>query len=198
LKISDPQQSKDETESQRNAEPIPSGFQESAAFGVRNEGKKKMIRIFNHYLHRRTLMQILFDFGLIIATVLGAVLSQVHLSNAVPNVVTYGIMLALSMFVINTATGFYERTPNRSLNQSCARAVLALLLVLPLEYVFNGLLPEAMPNRDQVGGTVGCCSGHRTPRLRHPFRQPDALAHPHHGVWIRHSGGVSGTNAQGQ
>ena len=109
-----------------------------------------MIRIFNHYLHRRTLMQILFDFGFIIAAVLGAVLSQVHLSNAVPNAVTYGIMLALSMFVINTATGFYERTPNRSLNQSCARAVLALLLVLPLEYVFNGLLPVAMPNRDAI------------------------------------------------
>lgn len=109
-----------------------------------------MIRIFNHYLHRRTLMQILFDFGFIIAAVLGAVLSQVHMGSAVPNAVTYGIMLALSMFVINTATGFYERTPNRSLIQSCARAVLALLLVLPLEYVFNGLLPESMPNRDAI------------------------------------------------
>jgi sugar transferase (PEP-CTERM system associated) len=109
-----------------------------------------MIRIFNHYLHRRTLMQILFDFGFIIVAVLGAVLTQVHLRSAVPNAVTYGILLALSLFVINTASGFYERSPNRSLNQSCARAVLALLLVLPLEYVINGLLPEGVPNRDAI------------------------------------------------
>ena len=109
-----------------------------------------MIRIFNHYLHRRTLMQILFDFGFIIVAVLGAVLTQVHLRSAVPNAVTYGILLALALFVINTASGFYERSPNRSLNQSCARAVLALLLVLPLEYVINGLLPEGVPNRDAI------------------------------------------------
>ena len=52
-----------------------------------------MIRIFNHYLHRRTLMQILFDFGFIIVAVLGAVLTQVHLRSAVPNAVTYGITM---------------------------------------------------------------------------------------------------------
>jgi sugar transferase (PEP-CTERM system associated) len=146
----DPQQPQAETDTQRSTQQIPGELQEPAALRHRKEGKKKMIRVFNHYLHRRTLMQVLFDFGFIIAAVLGAVLSQVQLSSAMSHAVVYGALLALSMFVINTATGFYDRTPNRTLNQSCARAVLALLLVLGLEYFFNGLLPATMPNRDAI------------------------------------------------
>ena len=35
-----------------------------------------MIKIFNHYLHRRTLTQVLLDFGLILFTVIVVGLSQ--------------------------------------------------------------------------------------------------------------------------
>jgi sugar transferase (PEP-CTERM system associated) len=112
--------------------------------------KPLMIRIFNHYLHRRTLMQVLFDFAFIVAAVVAAVVAQVQLPGAVPDAVGYGLVLALSLFVVNAASGFYERSPNRSLYQSCARALLALALVLPLEYVIHGLLPEALPNRQAI------------------------------------------------
>lgn len=35
-----------------------------------------MIRIFNHYLHKQTLLQVFFDLGLIVFAVIAVVLSQ--------------------------------------------------------------------------------------------------------------------------
>ena len=109
-----------------------------------------MIRIFNDYPHRKTLMQVLFDLGFIVAAVMFAALSQVKLRSALPDAVVYGILLAASLLVVNSVSGLYERRPDRSICKSCGRAALALILVLPLEYVLHGLLPETLPNRDVI------------------------------------------------
>lgn len=101
-----------------------------------------MVRIFNHYLHRRTLLQVLFDVGLIVFAVFSVVLSQGdQAGRIIPFAASHGLSLAGAMFVINSATGFYQHVHNRSLTQSCARALLALLLALPLTYVIFSLIP---------------------------------------------------------
>ncbi len=109
-----------------------------------------MIRVFNHYLHRRTLLQIFFDLGLIIVALLAVVLAQGEAAGQViPFAASHGLSLAGCMFVINSATGFYQHAHNRSVTESCARALLALLLALPLAYGIFSLLPaNAADKRD--------------------------------------------------
>ena len=108
-----------------------------------------MVRIFNHYLHRRTLLQVFFDLGLIIFAVFAVVLSQGEgAGKIIPFAASHGLSLAGCMFVINSATGFYQHVHNRSVTESCARALLALLLALPLAYGIFSLLPaNAAENR---------------------------------------------------
>jgi sugar transferase (PEP-CTERM system associated) len=110
-----------------------------------------MIRVFNHYLHRRTLLQIFFDLGLIVFAIVGIVLLKVDgAARAVPLATTHGLSLAAGMFIINSASGFYQPSHNRSLNQSVARAVLALLLALPLAYGIFSFLPSTVNGQDMI------------------------------------------------
>jgi sugar transferase (PEP-CTERM system associated) len=103
---------------------------------------KSMIRVFNHYLHRRTLLQVFFDLGLIIFALLAVTLSQgEQAGQVIPFAASHGLSLAGCMFVINSATGFYQHVHNRSVTESCARALLALLLALPIAYGIFSLLP---------------------------------------------------------
>lgn len=108
-----------------------------------------MIRIFNHYLHRRTLIQVLFDLGLIVAAVFAVALSQgAGGGQMVSFAASYGLSLAGGMFVINSASGLYQQSHKRSLTQSCARALFALLIGLPLAYGLFSLVPDTVSHRD--------------------------------------------------
>ncbi len=95
-----------------------------------------MIRIFNHYLHRQTLLRILVDMGLVVLVTLLAYLAQVA------NVFTVlPVSLAAGLFIINTASNFYQRNSTFSYTQACARAAMALLILLPLTWAVFSLLP---------------------------------------------------------
>jgi len=110
-----------------------------------------MVRIFNHYLHRRTLLQIFFDVGLIIVALFAVVLSQGEGAGRImPFAASHGLSLAGCMFVINSATGFYQHVHNRSLTESCARGLLALLIALPLAYGIFSLLPAEIVHREML------------------------------------------------
>ncbi|PZP28068.1 MAG: sugar transferase [Roseateles depolymerans] len=110
-----------------------------------------MIRIFNHYLHRQTLLQVFFDLGLIVFAVIAVVLSQGESAQTVlPFAASHGLSLAGCMFVINSATGFYQHVHNRSLTESCARALFGLLFGLPLAYVIFSLVPSNTSHRDML------------------------------------------------
>src|SRR6218665_1625897 len=110
-----------------------------------------MIRIFNHYLHRQTLLQVFFDLGLILFAVVAVVLSQGESAKTViPFAASHGLSLAGCMFVINSATGFYQHVHNRSVTESCARALFASLIGLPLAYLIFNLLPAAPQDRELV------------------------------------------------
>ena len=108
-----------------------------------------MIRIFNHYLHKQTLLQVFFDLGLIVFAVIAVVLSQGESAQTVlPFAASHGLSLAGCMFVINSATGFYQHVHNRSVTESCARALFGLLFGLPLAYVIFSLVPSNTSHRD--------------------------------------------------
>lgn len=114
-----------------------------------------MIRIFNHYLHRTTLLSILSDLGLVVMVMLVVFATQTgSLEGLVPIAGPQVVSLAAGMFVINSASGLYQKAPNFTTAQVIARAALALLMALPLTWLLFGLLPADLPNRDAIRLTV--------------------------------------------
>ena len=110
-----------------------------------------MIRIFNHYLHRRTLTGVAFDAGLLMLALLGVVVAQVDsIRMVMPLAGTHVVSLAAGVFVISTASGLYQSSERRTTSEYCARAALALMLSLPLAWVVLGLLPAGAVNREAI------------------------------------------------
>ena len=110
-----------------------------------------LIKIFNHYLHRRTLQQIFFDLGLVILAVLAVAIWRGEEFTSVVSLIGHASLLSMGMLVINSALGFYQRIHNRSLNQSRARAALSLVLALPLTYAMFSLFPQSATSRQSMG-----------------------------------------------
>ena len=112
-----------------------------------------VIRIFGHYMNRRLLLQVVFDFGLIVALMIAAFLLYVERSTVSISLVsataTQGFSLAAAVFVINTASGFYQPSRGRTFGETCARAALASMFALPVAYFIFRLLPV-----DAAGGEV--------------------------------------------
>ena len=114
-----------------------------------------MIKIFNHYIHRRTLLQIMLDFGLIIGIVVLSVgWHTPDLTLAASAALPSAALLGAAALAINAALGFYQRVHNRSIAQSRARAVLSLVLLLPLAYVILRVLPLGFERRDYVALSI--------------------------------------------
>jgi len=108
-----------------------------------------VIRIFNCYFHKRTLLHIFFDLGLVVITVVVAILSQVADLASVPVssiVATTAVLFAVGILVINSGLGLYDRVHSRTVSQTSARAVLSLFLSLPLSYVIFRLSPVKLEN----------------------------------------------------
>ncbi len=91
-----------------------------------------MIKIFNHYFHRRTVLQVMLDMGLVVGALIIALFVQSNSSVLSATVVSEGlsrgVLMALGMLMVNSALGFYERTRNKTTGQMRARAVLSFLL----------------------------------------------------------------------
>jgi len=101
-----------------------------------------MIKIFDHYFHRRTFLQMCFDLGLLVVTVAVAVLWRAENPASVSSVVlAVTVLSAIGILVINMGLGFYQRVHNRTLGQTRARAVLSLCLSLSLAYIIFRLSP---------------------------------------------------------
>jgi sugar transferase (PEP-CTERM system associated) len=111
-------------------------------------GGFQMIKIFNHYFYKRTLLQISLDISLVMAAVMMSVLLQApEASPEVNRGFALAFLLALGMLAVNAGLGFYQRVHNRSLGQSRARAVLSLLLTLLIAHGIFFLVPLSQGNR---------------------------------------------------
>ena len=114
-----------------------------------------MIRIFNHYVHRSALKGILFDLILVLLVAGVAVGLQVgSVDQAVPLAGTHVVSFAACLFVINSASGLYEAAHAESPVRSVARALMVLLMALPITYIIFGLLPPTFANRQAVQLTM--------------------------------------------
>jgi sugar transferase (PEP-CTERM system associated) len=110
-----------------------------------------MIRIFNHYVRRSAFQGMLFDLGLALLVAIVAVGIQVSsIEHAVPMAGAQVLSFAACVFVISSASGLYESAPTVSSSRSILRAILVLLVALPLTYTIFSFLPAALVNRELV------------------------------------------------
>lgn len=104
-----------------------------------------VISVYKHHVHQRVLFQVGFDFVVLAAVVVLFGLTQGEAtSTLMPSVAAQGLSLAAFLCVITTASGFYEPAHKRSLGQSCIRAVVCVLLVLPLAFLVGYLMPVSV------------------------------------------------------
>ena len=107
-----------------------------------------MIKLFNHYLHRRTLLYVFFDLGLVVLAVMAAIAWQSrNMASVMPAAVASAFLMGIGMLAVNSGLGFYARVHNRSITQSRARAVLALVMLLALAVFVFELFPLELENR---------------------------------------------------
>lgn len=110
-----------------------------------------MIKVFSHWIHWKTIVQIFLDITLPIACVLLAVLFWGLGEQAdIETVATYATIYALVMVVLNSWLGLYARAHNRSVAQTRARAVLSLYLSVPIAYIVFALLSIADDNQKML------------------------------------------------
>ena len=101
-----------------------------------------------HPFRTDTFLQVIFDFGFVFV---GILISVMWVGNGLPvdmgMVAAYASILALTMLALNAWLGFYQRIHDRTVEDSRARAVLALHLSIPVAYIIFIILPSAESNR---------------------------------------------------
>ena len=125
-----------------------------------------MIRIFNHYVNANVIVQMILDFAFVLLAML--VFGTVYLQSPleVSATASHSLSLAAWTFVVGSATGIYQESPNRTLQQSVTRALVATLLMLPLAYGIFVLIPAHIASSSAMAyaamGTVAAVIAHRT------------------------------------
>lgn len=111
----------------------------------------EVIRLFNHYFHTWTVRRVFFDFVLSLLALAGVVLVQAdNLALALPMASTQVVTLAAGLFLINGASGLYQRVQDWSAAESAARTLLALVLGGALTYQIFKLLPVGFGNSEAI------------------------------------------------
>lgn len=107
-----------------------------------------MIKVFNHWFHRKTLAQVGVDLMFPVACVILAAMwiGRGH-QFALETVAFYAVIFALTMIALNAWLGFYQRVHTRTRAETQARAVLSLYLAIPLAYVVFSMLAVAEVDR---------------------------------------------------
>ncbi len=110
-----------------------------------------MIRIFNHYFHRRTVVQMALDMALVTAAFMAILLALADAdktnSGLIARGLGRGLLMGVGFLAVNAALGFYDRSNAFSTTQMWARAlvsflvtgliVVGVLLLLPLQAFYG-------------------------------------------------------------
>jgi sugar transferase (PEP-CTERM system associated) len=100
-----------------------------------------VIKVFNHWFHRKTVAQVAVDLMFPVVCVLFAAAWIGHSGHlAVEKVAFYAVIFAVTTIVFNAWLGIYQRVHSRTRTETRARAVLSLYLAIPLAYVVFSLL----------------------------------------------------------
>ena len=105
-----------------------------------------MVKLFNHYFHRRTLLQMALDMALVTAVFMAILLTMADTASddgaLIVRGLARGLLMGVGFLTVNAALGFYDRSNAFSTTQMWARAlvsflvtgliVVGVLLLLPL------------------------------------------------------------------
>ena len=101
-----------------------------------------MIKLFNHWLRLRTVLQIATDFSFVMVGIIAAVMwVGSRLTVDLPVVIACSLALALTTLALNAWLGFYDRAHNRSVLQSLMRAGFSLMVAALFAYAIFGFAP---------------------------------------------------------
>ena len=107
-----------------------------------------MIKVFNHWFHRKTIAQVALDLMFpVICVILAAMWIERGGRLALDKVAFYAVVFALTMIILNAWLGIYQRVHDRTRSETQARAVLSLYLAIPLAYVVFSVLAVAEVDR---------------------------------------------------
>ncbi|MCA0239441.1 MAG: TIGR03013 family PEP-CTERM/XrtA system glycosyltransferase [Proteobacteria bacterium] len=110
-----------------------------------------MIRIFSHYVSRQSMLRVLFDLAFLLLAMLVVFVAFADGLSAIGAQAGAPVLsVAAGMFIVNSASGFYQRSSNFTASQALGRATIALLIVLPLTYFVFDLLPPTVTNREAI------------------------------------------------
>lgn len=108
-----------------------------------------MIKVFNHWFHRKTIAQVAVDLMFpVVCVILAAMWIGGGGRFELEKVAFYAVIFALTMIVFNTWLGIYQRVHSRTREETRARAVLSLYLAIPLAYGVFYLLSVAEVDRN--------------------------------------------------
>jgi sugar transferase (PEP-CTERM system associated) len=108
-----------------------------------------MIKLFNHWLRLRTVLEMVTDFAFVIVGVIAAVLwVGSHLAVDMPVVIACSLALAITTLSFNAWLGFYQNAQSRSLAQSLLRAGGALAVAAVFAYGLFSWAPLSDGSRE--------------------------------------------------
>jgi sugar transferase (PEP-CTERM system associated) len=108
-----------------------------------------VIKVFNHWFHRKTIAQVAVDLMFpVVCVILAAMWIGGGGRFELEKVAFYAVIFALTMIVFNTWLGIYQRVHSRTREETRARAVLSLYLAIPLAYGVFYLLSVAEVDRN--------------------------------------------------
>ena len=146
-----------------------------------------MIRLFDRYCGRQSLLQLVCDFALILGVFAVAYLflAEHGAEHAVP--ATHGFSVLAGLLFINTASGLYRPAGARSVHQWWIRAALAMAFALVLSYMaFDTLPPEFAQGEALRWLTMLCVAGVVAHRVY--AAHADAASRPYSRVLVLGSG----------
>lgn len=111
-----------------------------------------LVKIFNHFFHRRTLFQVMLDLAFIVGALIFALFLQNKGSGVQSDVVLAGtgrgILMGAAILSVNFALGLYSQGAQMNVSQIRARFVLSFFLSLCIAAGILALLPLPFPYRN--------------------------------------------------
>lgn len=111
-----------------------------------------MVKIFNYFFHRRTLLQVVLDLVFIVGALVFAVFLQTRENGVETNAVIAGagrgILMGFAILSVNFALGLYSQGAQMNASQVRARFVLSFFMSLAIAALILTLLPLPPPYRN--------------------------------------------------
>jgi sugar transferase (PEP-CTERM system associated) len=110
-----------------------------------------MIKVFNHWLRLRTVLEMTTDFSFVIVGVIATALwVGSHLRIDMPVVIACSLALAVTTLALNSWLGFYQSSHSRTLTQSLLRAGFSLALAGACTFILFAFAPLTENGREML------------------------------------------------